>query len=90
MPSWPSAGGGREQDDWQAFIATGAGVPPPAGYCLRTEQLLQQQTDAPYVCEGEVLLWDCTTSTAPYRRLEVFALSGQFFFTPTSIICICE
>ena len=31
-----------------------AGVPPPAGHCHSTGQLLQQQTDTPSVCEGEV------------------------------------
>ena len=54
MPSWPNAGGGRQQDDGQAVIAAGAGVPPPAGHSHSTGQLLQQQTDTPQVCEGEV------------------------------------
>ena len=38
-PSWPNAGGGREQDDGQAVITAGAGVPPPAGHYLSTGQL---------------------------------------------------
>ena len=65
MPSWPSAGGGREQDDEQAVIA----VQPPAGHCHSTGQLLQQQTDPPQVWNHRsfLLLSDCTTSTAPYR-----------------------
>ena len=45
MPFWPSAGGGREQDDGQAVIAAGAGVPPSAGHSNSTGQLLQQMTD---------------------------------------------
>ena len=53
MPSWHSAGGGREQDDGQAVITASAGV-PSAGHYLSTGQLLQQQTDTPQVCEGEV------------------------------------
>ena len=52
MPSWPSAG--REQNDGQAVIAAGAGVPPPAALYHSTGQLLQWQTDTPQVCEWEV------------------------------------
>ena len=47
MPFWPSAGGGREQDDGQAVIAAGEGVPPPASHSHSAEQHLQQQTDTP-------------------------------------------
>ena len=54
MLSWPSAGGGREQDDGQAVISAVEGVPPPAGQYHSTGELLQQQTDTPQVCEGEV------------------------------------
>ena len=53
MPSWPSAGDGREQDDGQAVIAA-EGVSPPAGHYHSTGQLLQQRTDTLQVCEGEV------------------------------------
>ena len=60
----------REQDDGQSVIAAGAGVKPPAGQFHSTVQLLQQQTDKPQVCEGEVsqFLPSCCchcTGTAP-------------------------
>ena len=50
MPSWLSAGGGREQDDGQAVITAGAGVPPPAGHCHSSfsNRLIHPN------CEGEV------------------------------------
>ena len=91
MSSWSSAGGGREQNDGQAVISTGEGVPPPAGHYLSTGQLLQQQTDTHQVCEGEVsqVCPSCCCQTAQpallpvdltvYRTHFWFALSGQFF-----------
>ena len=73
MPSWPSAGGGKEKDDVQAVIAAGAGVPPPAGHSHSAGQLLQQQTDTPKVCEGEVskVLPSCCCQTVQPAPLPI-------------------
>ena len=70
MPSWPSAGGGREQDDGQA----GEGVPPPAGHYHSTGQLpkrIHWYTRSVWrrgiTGPSSLLLSDCKTSTAPNR-----------------------
>ena len=64
------------------IIAAGAGVPPPACHSHSTGQLLQQQTDTPQVCEGEVsqVLPSCCCQTLQPALLHID-------LTPYSALC---
>ena len=95
LPSWLSAGSGREQDDGQAVITAGAGVPPPAGDCHSTGQLLQWQIATPQVCEGPSCLLQshCATSTAPssihlytISKIPIFIIICKLLFLHTKCV----